>query len=283
MTSDKIAITKYMEQCEKEGRFDVHTTPPALELALPVDENYNYLQTGFVNLFKKCFAHSVDFFVEKKIVRDLFGLEIKGLENLEGVPNSVVVCNHVHMFDCVIVRQAYKRKNIYCTAAEFNNRSDFLGFLMRYNEMMPFSSNHRAQRSLNHAIETILTAKDGHLLVFPEASEWWYYKKPRPFKPGAFHYAVKHNVPVQPMFITFTDTDKVDKEGNPLPKATLHICPAVYPKVELSKKENEEYLSCTVYRCMKIIYEDFYGIPLRFTCDVEKLQQHPCLKQALWN
>lgn len=267
MTSDKLEILRYMEQCEAEGRFDVHTTPPALDLAVPVNETYNYLQTGARDAIKRGAVYVLDYFAEKKIIRDVFDLEFCGLENLQGVPNSVVVCNHVHMFDCVIVRQAYKRKHIYCTAAEFNNRGDFLGFIMRYSGMMPFSQNHTAQRNMNQAIETILTAKEGHVLVFPEASEWWYYKKPRPFKPGAFHYAVKHNVPVQPMFITFTDTHRVDKEGNPQPKATLHICPAVYPQEACSRSENKAYLADAAYEAMKRVYERFYGIPLTFSSD----------------
>lgn len=267
MTSDKAAIVAYMDQCEREGRFDVHTTPPELSLSLPVDENYNYLQTGWRNFFKKAFAHLVDGFVERKIIKKLFDLEIRGEENRKGIPRSVVVCNHVHMFDCVIVRRAYHRKNIYITAAEFNNRGDFLGFLMRYNGMLPFSSNRKAQRNFHRAVEKILTAQEGHLLVFPEASEWWYYKKPRPFKPGAFHYAVQYGVPVQPMFITFADDGRTDGDGNPTPKACLHIAPAVFPRTDLGRRENEAWLAQKAFDAMKEIYEETYGVPLTYTCE----------------
>lgn len=267
MTEDKQSIVEFMEECEREGKFDVHTTPPAMELAIPVDEHYDYLRKGIRYFFPRHFVDIVSSFKEKKILSDMFELEVEGWENLKDIPNSIVVCNHVHMFDCVIIRHAYHRRNLYITAAEFNNRGDFLGFLMRYLGMMPFSSNKKAMRNMNHAIETVLTGKEGHLLFYPEASEWWYYKKPRPFKPGAFHYAVNYHVPVQPMFITFQDIGKVDGEGNPLPKATLHILPAIYEDANLSRRNNIRRLSEKSYEAMKQTYETTYGIPLTYTCD----------------
>lgn len=270
MTEEKEEIVRYMEECERQGRFDVHTTPPELNLSLPVDEKYAYLRKGPKYFFPKTFVNVVSYFKEKKIIRNLFELEVIGEENLKGIPNSMVVCNHVHMFDCVIVRHVYKRKNIYITAAEFNNRSDFLGFLMRYLGMMPFSSNKKAMKNMNRAIKKVLTGKEGHILFYPEASEWWYYKKPRPFKVGAFHYAVQYNVPVQPMFITFEDIGKQDADGNPLPKATLHILPAIYGKADLKRKEKIKDLSRRAFEAMKAVYEETYGEALVYSCDEVK-------------
>jgi len=272
MTKDKQSVIKYMEECEKKGQFDIHTTPPPMELARPVDEHYDYLRRGIKHFFPSLFVNIFSFFKEREIIHDLFHLTVEGEENLNNIPNSVVVCNHVHMFDCVIVRHAFHRKHLYITAAEFNNRGDFLGFLMRYLGMMPISSNHQAMKHMNNAIKTILTEKEGHILFYPEASEWWYYKKPRPFKAGAFHYAADHHVPVQPMFITFKDTGRTDKEGNPTPDATLHILPAIYPDESLSRRDRIQALSDQSYQSMKDAYEKAYGIPLTYTCDQTKQQ-----------
>ena len=267
MTKDKQSIITYMEECEKKAQFDVHTTPPAMELARPVDEHYSYLRRGIKHIIPNLIVKTVSFFKERNIIHNLFHLTVEGEENLKGIPNSIVVCNHVHMFDCVIVRHAYKKKHIYITAAEFNNRGDFLGFLMRYLGMMPISSNHQAMKHMNQAIKTVLTEKEGHILFFPEASEWWYYKKPRPFKSGAFHYAVDHHVPVQPMFITFTDTGRTDKDGNPTLDATLHIMPAIYPDEALPRRDRIQTLTNQSFQAMKSCYEKTYGIPLSYTCD----------------
>ena len=34
------------------------------------------------------------------------------------------------------------------------------------------------------------------ILIYPEEEMWFNYRKPRPPKPGAYHYAAKYNVPI---------------------------------------------------------------------------------------
>ena len=62
------------------------------------------------------------------------------------------------------------------------------------------------------AVNTILNEKD-FILIYPEKSLWWNYRKPKPLKNGAFNLAVKNNVPVLPIFITMTDTDIIEEDG----------------------------------------------------------------------
>ena len=50
------------------------------------------------------------------------------------------------------------------------------------------------------AVETILNDED-FILIYPEQSLWWNYKKPKPLKIGAFKFAAMHKVPVIPIFI----------------------------------------------------------------------------------
>ena len=40
MTAERLAINNYIEGCENNGSFDIHTTNPDFELSLPVDESY---------------------------------------------------------------------------------------------------------------------------------------------------------------------------------------------------------------------------------------------------
>lgn len=48
------------------------------------------------------------------------------------------------------------------------------------------------------------TLKEGNVVHFyPEAALWPYYNKIRNFKTGAFHFAVRNNVPIVPMVFTF--------------------------------------------------------------------------------
>ena len=59
----------------------------------------------------------------------------------------------------------------------------------------------------------VLVKKKSYILIYPEQYMWWNYKKPRPFKDGAFRFACKHNCPVVPCFITIEDS-KEFKDGD---------------------------------------------------------------------
>ena len=51
------------------------------------------------------------------------------------------------------------------------------------------------------------------MLVYPEQSMWWNYRKPKPLKKGAYTFAAKNHVPVLPCFITMEDSDILGDDG----------------------------------------------------------------------
>ena len=113
MTEERIAINNYIEECEKNGTFDIHTTIPDFELSLPVDETFDYIKKGIKHWMPNLMMKTIGRVKEETILKNTFHLKIVGKDNLKNTPNSIVVCNHVHMFDCVIVRHAYQHKNLY--------------------------------------------------------------------------------------------------------------------------------------------------------------------------
>ena len=86
---------------------------------------------------------------------------------------------------------------------------------------------------------------------------WWNYKKPRPFKVGAFKIAKKANVPILPTFITMAEDERLDADGYPLQRYTLHFMPAIYPDGLTAEEMMEK-----AYEACKAKYEEVYGIPL---------------------
>ena len=62
------------------------------------------------------------------------------------------------------------------------------------------------------AADTILKRGD-MILIYPEQSLWWNYKKPKPLKPGAFRIAARNNVPIVPIFITMEDSNIMGDDG----------------------------------------------------------------------
>ena len=134
---------------------------------------------------------------------------------------------------------------------------------MKYGDTLPLSRNRETMHNLMSAINTLLRRGD-KVLVYPEKALWWNYRKPRPFKNGAFKFAVTAGVPVIPMFITMEDTDKIGDDGFPIQAYTVNIGKTLYPDENLSAKENIKLLSENNYKFCVDTYEEFYHTKLKF-------------------
>ena len=91
---------------------------------------------------------------------------------------------------------------------------------------------------------------------------WWNYRKPRPFKVGGFKMAYKADVPVLPIFITMRDDERLDGDGYPIQRMTVHILPPVYPETALGEKRGAEKMKEQAFALCKDKYEEVYGVPL---------------------
>ncbi|MGN1095127.1 MAG: lysophospholipid acyltransferase family protein [Eubacteriales bacterium] len=258
-----------MKECEEKGTFDVHVDPIPEEIVIPVTEDYHYPN-------KRTFFEKIKYAFEKIFVVKPFTLyqnkcclktEVIGRENLKGLTAAVLTCNHVAKFDCLAVKYGARGHRTYVVAAPFNNMKGFLGEMMRAGDMLPMNKTVHGTAAFNKMVEEVITVKKSFLLVYPEASMWWHYKKPRPYKEGAFYIAEKYRVPVVPQFITYRDSGKKDEEGLPIPYFTLHIMPPIYPKDNLSKRENIEYLKNSTFDACRKVYEDTYGKKLSYGSD----------------
>ena len=106
------------------------------------------------------------------------------------------------------------------------------------------------------------------ILVYPEQEMWWNYRKPRPFKAGAFKMAYRAGVPVLPTFITMQDSpDCFDENGYPLQRHTFHIMPPIYPDKDMGEKVWAEFAAERAYVLCKAKYEEVYGIELIYEKD----------------
>ena len=115
-----------------------------------------------------------------------------------------------------------------------------------------------------NAVDTILQRGD-FILIYPEQSMWWNYRKPKPLKIGAYKMAAKNNVPVIPIFITMEDSEIIGDDGEPVQEYTVNVAKPIYPDENLSIKENTEKMREENAKVWKEIYEGFYKIPLEYT------------------
>ena len=116
------------------------------------------------------------------------------------------------------------------------------------------------------AIDEILKRKD-FILIYPEQSMWWNYKKPKPLKVGAYRFAAKNNVPIIPIFITMQDSNIIGDDGFFVQEYIVNIGEPIYCDCNLSEKENANMMREKNAEVWKQIYEDFYKIPLEYSTD----------------
>ena len=79
----------------------------------------------------------------------------------------------------------------------------------------------------------ILLERGEKVLVYAEQGMWWNYRKPRPLTAGAFKFAAESKVPVLPIFITMSDSDKIGGDGFP------HSVPVHWVEYVPVQAENE--------------------------------------------
>ena len=115
-------------------------------------------------------------------------------------------------------------------------------------------------------MDTVLQHGD-FMVVYPEQSMWWNYRKPKPLKKGAYTFAAQNHVPVLPCFITMQDSDILGDDGFYIQEYTIHIAPAIYPDPDKNRAENIEAMRQKNYEVWKEIYEKTYGEPLVYECD----------------
>ena len=270
----RVEVLKKIEKLEEEGKFDVDAEddPPTIVLT---PEDIDYLRTKMTSKIKRVFANKVgERFLDNLLKNNkLIIKEIKGIENLSKVTTgAIVTCNHFNPFDSFTIEKVFRisgkieEKKLYKVIREGNytNFPGLYGFFFRNCDTLPLSSNKRTMVEFMKAVDTLLQKGD-FILIYPEQSMWWNYKKPKPLKHGAFKLAVRNNVPVIPIFITMEDSDKIDGEGYPIQEYTVNIAEPIYPDENLSSRENMEMMLNKNFEIWKNIYEDFYGIPLVYT------------------
>lgn len=265
ISPERQAVLDKIKQYERAGLFNepVENDPEAPEL-LP--DKVDYLRKKFSTKLKTRMANFLgDRYFLNLIKKDIMVIDgVEGLEHLSALEKgAIVTCNHFSPFDNYIVfhciRKYLPRKYLYKVIREGNytNFPGLYGFLFRYCNTLPLSRNRRTMINFMSAINTLLKRGET-VLIYPEQEMWWNYKKPRPYKVGAFKIAHRAGVPVVPTFITMEDDkERMDGDNYPVQRHTLHILPPVYP----DGLTPEEMMKKT-YEACKAKYEEVYGLPL---------------------
>lgn len=246
---------------------DVEDDPESRTL---MPEDVDYLREKPISKIKQLIAVITEEFARLIFTRK-FDMEIKGEDKLAELRGGAVfTSNHFSVFENLAVLNASKkakgRHKLFKVVREGNFfMTGVIGFLLKNCRTLPLSSNMHTMMQLDCAIGKILE-KDDFVLIYPEQSMWWNYKKPRPYRIGAFRYAAKYNVPIVPCFVTLSEKHN-DKTGRTDIKYTLHILDLIYPEKELTVRENADKMLEKNAAQTKAKYEEIYGVPLTYLCD----------------
>ena len=270
---ERSEVYEKIKELELEGKFDVDVEN---------DPPYTPLHAGDVDYKQKRIANKIRARIYTNYSFKYFNHQIKlgniiiddyvGVENLKKVKGgAIITSNHFNPFDSIPIHKAVKKyhhKRLFKIIREGNYTFPGLfGKFMRYCNSLPLASDFDVMRQMIESVGYWLDK--GHMiLIYPEQSMWWNYRKPKPTKPGAFRFAAKFDYPIIPTFITMRETDKFNKDGDNILAYTLHILKPIYPRADLNFKENITYLQECHDKAWKDVYEATYGVKLEYTTKV---------------
>lgn len=265
----KLELIRRINELEKNKlwHLDVEDDPETYPL-LP--EQVDYLNEKLSSRIKNKIANiaGARFFDKMIANRQLIIKEVRGIENFTAVKGGkIVTCNHFSVCDNYAVWVAlrgYMNGNLlYKVIREGNytNPPKPFGLFMRHCNTLPLSSQMSTMKKFLHAVKVLL-GRGETILIYPEQSMWWNYRKPKPLQDGAFTLAIRNKAPIVPIFITMEDSDVLDSDGFFVQEYTIHILPAIYPDKALTNIEAKEAMKKENYEAWVRVYEDFYKTAL---------------------
>lgn len=270
-SAHKLELLRRIEELEKNGlwHLDVEDDPETYPL---MPDKVDYLNEKLSSKIKNKIANiaGTRFFDKMIANRQLIIKEVRGIENFTAVNGGkIVTCNHFSVCDnyavWVALREHMGKKMLYKVIREGNytNPPKPFGLFMRHCNTLPLSSQTATMKKFLRAVK-ILLERGETILIYPEQSMWWNYRKPKPLKKGAFLFAAKAGVPVLPCFITMKDSEFIDDDGFPVQEYTVHVTEPIYPNKENKLNANIDNMMEKNYQLWKDIYEEVYQIPLKY-------------------
>lgn len=256
------AVKANIKQKVLEGRFNDKVEPG--DPVLSPQERKAELERILAR--NKTLSYKLKRFVARRCV-DLVSLgytahtKIIGMENIRDLKGpAIVTSNHFSPFESMIIRRlaAKKHRGPLRVVSQDTNflMPGWKGFFLRYTDLIPLSKD-RSFMAEHFEQEMQKALKGDHyVLIYPEQEMWLNYRKPRPLKRGAYHYATKFNVPIIPCFV------QIEEKPNHF---TLHIMKPIYPDPYKSLKENSIAMMQQDMAYKKAAYEKGFGKALDYS------------------
>lgn len=225
------------------------------------DEHYNYRIRNPFYRFWTAFFRQICITILNPWLYMSNRIKIYNRKHLKQLRKKAFVCvvNHVDVIDdlCVGANIFYWRK-VYFTTIKENIKRSVVGFFLRTLGGIPIPTGSvSGMRKFEEDCSYLL--QHGKSIIYnPEGSLWPHYRELRPFKRGAFLTAVKNEVPVLPIAVTFKRKKKLN--GKYKYKLFYTLCEPIYVDDSLeTEKEKSEKLLKQAHSVMEKTIKDFYN------------------------
>ena len=247
---EKYLVEENVEAIQNENEDIIHLYEP---LELKIDENYQYIKEGKIfSFFSNLLYYGVAFPVLTILNKIIYDLKIEGKENIRNLQTGAIsVSNHVLFLDCTMVGLSFGLKKIYFTTREGSFKIPFIRKLIKLLRAIPIPS--QLDNKICFVREIDKAVQNGKIIHFyPEKALWPYYEQIRNFKDGAFSFAIRNNVPVVPIVITFRNPKGIRKIFKKKKDVTVKILePIKNVDKNETKKSRIEELKEEVQQAMK--------------------------------
>ena len=180
------------------------------------------------SIFSNILYYVIAFPILKLLLKIVYDLKIEGKENIRNIKDAVIsVSNHVLPLDCAMVGLAYGTKSVYYTTQEQTFDILFVRYLVKFLRGIPIPKKIKDKKVFINVINESL--KEGKSIHFyPEAEMTLREEKIKPFKNGAFDFAVENEVSIIPMIFCFREPNKFRKLFKKKKDVTLVILEPIY-------------------------------------------------------
>lgn len=219
---------------------------PNIIKEIKVDNDYHFLPTTFSEKLWNIFTYFIIFLLVFPVNKIRYGLKIMGRKNLRKNKKlfkngAITVSNHVYRWDYLSCLQAVRYRRMWFPA-RYVQLCGKDGTIIKGAGGIPIPPSISGMKGFNQAFDT-LHSKKKWIHCFPEGFRWDYYQPIRPFLKGIFTMAVKYELPVIPLAISYREPKgiyKLLKIKHPL--ITISIGEPILIDKNLSKKENTQKL-----------------------------------------
>ncbi|MBP3414639.1 MAG: isopentenyl-diphosphate Delta-isomerase [Clostridia bacterium] len=251
-TKDTVPYDPFMTKYPYTDKTDGHYLKVKYQKPIVFDENYPYVDRSFKYKFRHALLRIATVLLAFPVARIRSGLKVKGRENLKKhkdvIKNGIVsAVNHVFIWDFICIEYAVRPYMPWIPVWDKNMRGENR-VLIRYSNGIPLPvGDLRATSAFSKTIDGLLRDEKEWVHFSAEGSMWEYYMPVRPFKKGAFTFAVRSGKPVLPMAFSFRKSKGLRRLFTKNPVLTLTIGEPVFPDMSLGKVAAADKLTSDVH------------------------------------